>query len=118
MLHDWHRIFAEHSAVVVVAPRGIFASNPADRMLELRQNPRPVGLALQRIANELLLKLGLRGSPRAMRTYLPKLPVGAGFEEAQRCKTFGASARRLLSAVSTSFNGRRLARSSSAWTCC
>jgi hypothetical protein len=30
----------------------------------------------ERIANELLLKLGLRVSPRTIRKYLPKLPVG------------------------------------------
>ena len=30
----------------------------------------------ERIANELLLKLGLRVSPRTVRKYLPKLPAG------------------------------------------
>jgi hypothetical protein len=37
-----------------------------------RENP---SWGEERIANELLLKLGLRVSPRTTRKYLPKLPI-------------------------------------------
>jgi putative transposase len=43
----------------------------------------------ERIANELLLKLGLRVSPRTIRRYLPKLPVpGGNPRRDQRWSTF------------------------------
>ena len=39
----------------------------------------------ERIANELLLKLGLRVSPRTIRKYIPKVPAGRGRGNARFC---------------------------------
>ena len=42
----------------------------------------------ERIANELLLKLGIRVSPRTVRKYMPKRPAHSGPRGDQRWRTF------------------------------
>ena len=60
------RLFDWRDALVVVRPETLIR-----RMAT--ENPR---WGEERIANELLLKLGLRVSPRTVRKYLPKRPPG------------------------------------------
>jgi transposase InsO family protein len=59
--------------------------NPRDRVQVPRPSPR--GWGEERIANELLLKLGIRISPRTVRKYMPKRPRGQPRGD-QRWSTF------------------------------
>ena len=60
----------------------------------------------ERIANELLVKLGVRISPRTVRKYMPKRPTGCPRGD-QRWSTFLKTTPRPLSLVTSSWPSRR-----------
>jgi hypothetical protein len=90
------RLFDWRGALVVVQPATMIRWHRAGWRLLWRMKSRPVGQPIpielrelirrmarenvlwgeERIANELLLKLGIRISPRTVRKYLPKRPPG------------------------------------------
>src|SRR5208283_3826654 len=104
------RWFDWRDALIVVRPRTLIAWHRKGFRLFWRWKSeagrRPIPVELQRliqriardnaswgeerIANELLLKLGLRVSPRTVRKYMPKLPAGpvSGPRGDQRWATF------------------------------
>ena len=90
------RLFDWRDALVVVQPKTIIRSQRAGVRLFWRWKCRPGRARIpvelralirrmaqdnplwgeQRIASELLVKLGIRVSPRSVRKYMPKLPAG------------------------------------------
>jgi putative transposase len=97
------RLFDWRSALVVVQPATMIRWHRAGWRLKCRPGRPPIPEELralirriaienplwgeERIANELLLKLGIRVSPRTVRKYMPKRPPGQPRGD-QRWSTF------------------------------
>ncbi len=70
------RLFDWRDALVVVRPETLIRWHRAGWRLFRRMATENPLWGEERIANELLLKLGLRVSPRTVRKYMPKRPPG------------------------------------------
>ena len=127
------RWFNWRDALIAVRPRTLIARHRKGFRLfwrwksEAGRRPTPVELQRliqrmarenaswgeERIANELLLKLGLRVSPRTIRKYMPKLPAApaSGPRGEKRCRLEGSPKVASLGCCPSARTEDRVARS-------